>query len=411
MLKPEINARLLTNHSGGHEAEIVSGIKSASRVIIHTAFMKSSGLSRLEGSLKKAISAGTEVLILVGQDLFTTEPRALWTLYEMMSGHKNATLLLASQHKSTFHPKLYYWEKGKQTTVAIGSANLTGGGLKDNLELSVLIQLGSENLLLSELKTYFDMIHSSERVKTANRIMLSQYERKYEIANKKMKDAKEEVSREISKLFDLDEETLQICLTEYNNNNYEQNSYKEKIDKYQEAKILLDKLISSRVMNKQRFLITYEKLVGGKGVPQLWRSGSINRSKNEVASQYNKFITMLRALKADIEKAPDVVFDIGLKHIRKIDGLGVNVLTEIMNTYAPRKFAVLNKNPIASLKYFGLQTINNTNKMNISAAKYTKYNSILSELANLCKFQNYSQVDHFLNFVYWDYVKENAEEA
>src|SRR5437867_562567 len=122
--------RLVVNDRPRHIDVIRAGLRSADRIIILAAFFHSSGLSQIESGLKVALKRGTKITIVIGLDLYLTEPRALSALLKMLEGRPNAELFLFRKGRATYHPKLYYWSLGDTATVVVGSANLTGGGLE-----------------------------------------------------------------------------------------------------------------------------------------------------------------------------------------------------------------------------------------------------------------------------------------
>ncbi len=402
-----MKASVVTNSTGGHAAIILAGIKAATRIVIHVAFLKSSGLVFLESAIRKAIEDGTMIEIVVGLDSYITEPKALRTIYDMVANRENATLLLAKQDKAMFHPKLYYWEKDGRATALVGSANLTSGGFKANLELSVMTEAEAADPFLSEVQDYIDHVKASERVSKATLLALSQYERRHSIFDKKRRAAEKEAAAETPSL-EFDEKKLEGYLAEYRQNKNEQDDLNAKRANYQHAQKILDSLTSESVKNKAQFLEIYEQLVGAEGKRGLWHSGGLFRLKYEVAACYDEFLSLLAVIKTKMAETPDVVMEAGLKYIRKIDGMGLNVLTEIMNTYAPKKFSVLNRNPVTSLVRLGFENFGSLEKHGFSGRKYSKFNNLILELAQLCRFSDLSQVDHFLNFVYWRTKQEKA---
>jgi hypothetical protein len=78
---------------------------------------------------------------------------------------------------------------------------------------------------------------------------------------------------------------------------------------------------------------------------------------------------------------------------------GVNLLTEVMHTFGPDRFVVLNKNPLATLKKFGCDPFPSSNSF--TPEMYAQFNDIVAEVKTECGFQSMSQADHFLSYVYW----------
>lgn len=193
-------------------------------------------------------------------------------------------------------------------------------------------------------------------------------------------------------------------MTEYKKDKAEQDNFKERLSNYKKAKKILDEICDNSITAEKEFIDYYEKLVGKKGQPGLWYSGRLFRQKNRVASNYKTFIKMTQEVRDNIGKSPNEVFEIGLKYVKKVKGLGINVLTEIMNTYDSKQYAVLNNNPLTSLKFFGFSEFPDPN--NFKSDTYEMYNSLISEFMKICGFKSMGQVDHFLNYIYWEYAKK-----
>jgi hypothetical protein len=125
--------------------------------------------------------------------------------------------------------------------------------------------------------------------------------------------------------------------------------------------------------------------------------------KNKVSPHYKRFLAMLDELKGNLGVTPMQIFSIAKRYFDKIDGLGGNVTTEILNTYMPSKYPILNDNPLSSLNKLGLKSFPSTQFFRPET--YGEYAELMSGIARMCDFQNLSRVDHFMNFVYWKYVK------
>jgi hypothetical protein len=288
-------------------------------------------------------------------------------------------------------------------SIVAGSANLTNGGLRNNIELSIFEHTTITSDFYGQIKTFFE---SCENMAIeANELNISQYQRKYEIYRRKIKKANRDAEVEIRSLKPLEIKKILARLAEYWQDETEQRDFDHRIEKYKKARKVLDSMLETPISSREEFLHFYGQLVGSKGQKSLWHSGSLFRQKNRVANQYKLFIKMLQKVKDNIGQSPHTVFGIGLEYVKQIKGLGVNALTEIMNTYSPEQFAVLNNNPIASLKYFGFAEFPPPG--NFKPENYTEYNELLGEVKSLCQFDDMSRVDHFFNYIYWMYAREN----
>ena len=126
----------------------------------------------------------------------------------------------------------------------------------------------------------------------------------------------------------------------------------------------------------------------------------MQRHREEVDRHYKTIIEMLRSIRQNIDQTPEGVFRIGSGYIRQVRGLGFNAMTEVMNTYAPGRFAVLNENPITGLvESLGCARFRSVD--NFRPEDYASFNAIVDELRRASGFSSMGQADHFLNFVYW----------
>lgn len=100
-------------------------------ITIFSAFAKNSGVLRLKESLETFKSAGGTVRAFIGIDLDGTSYEALLNLLTLC----NELYVIHSENFSTtYHSKIYLLENEQKAWCAIGSNNLTGGGLWTNFE-------------------------------------------------------------------------------------------------------------------------------------------------------------------------------------------------------------------------------------------------------------------------------------
>lgn len=108
------------------------------------AFVTMSGLALLEKELTKCVERGIEIEFLVGLDFGTTDGNALRWLRSQADGYSNVRFFCfrdpLRKRGRTFHPKLYLLKQRNLATAIIGSSNLTNGGLKENIELNVIVR-------------------------------------------------------------------------------------------------------------------------------------------------------------------------------------------------------------------------------------------------------------------------------
>jgi hypothetical protein len=272
-----------------------------------------------------------------------------------------------------------------------------------NFELSLVHTTDSLSAVFQAFKSWLAAARSHKRVTELDNLVIGSYQLKYGIYKKLTRSAERTARAEIKRQYTLDSALLQQYVKEYKADQSEQSFWAEKRSNYRQAKEVLDSMVNTPPTTRAAFLASYGDLVGAHGSRHLWHSGSIFRAKNKVADQYLKFLAMLRALRPAISGRPEEVFQLGLAHAENIPGLGPNVLTEIMNTYDPSIYSVLNKNPIGSLQKMGIAKYPDPGAFRPET--YAQYNDLMKNLAARCGFEDLSQVDHFMNYVYWNYVK------
>lgn len=119
---------------------------------IFSAFAKNSGVLRLKDSLETFRSNGGTVKAFIGIDLDGTSYEALLNLYNLCD---ELYVIHSENFSTTYHSKMYLLESTSVAWCAIGSNNLTGGGLWTNFE-SCSIQTYN----LPNEKTELDSIYS-----------------------------------------------------------------------------------------------------------------------------------------------------------------------------------------------------------------------------------------------------------
>ncbi len=123
---------------------LLSELQRATEVKFAVAFVTHSGLMLLEKELLRCLERNVQLEFLVGLDFGTTDGAALrWFRAMANKTEKLHFYCFRDPLKDvgpTFHPKLYLFKRRSFATAIIGSSNLTGRGLKENIELNVIIR-------------------------------------------------------------------------------------------------------------------------------------------------------------------------------------------------------------------------------------------------------------------------------
>ena len=367
-----------------HLEAIRRKIKHADEVIISVAFLKLSGVKSLEKEL-----SSRKCTFFVGTDYYLTEPKAIRTLLDQ--GH---LVHMVPNSGATFHPKLYYFRKKNQVSIIIGSANFTGGGLTTNTEVSACFDTDKDSEIDKEILAIIADFKRQSIL--ADEVLVSQYERKFEINKEKQKQAKKEVLKEVAELKELDFSKLDVYKDEYRENKGDEN-FKIKARQYVSARHELNRLLTLEIKSPTQFLNQYDKVLS------LFYSSGLPRGKRKYSKKYKKIIEIVRLIKSNSKTEPEELFKKVLPILKDINGYGINALTEAMVVYNPQKYAVANGRSIASLGVL-FRKFPNANKF--SPEIYKEYCDLLSTIAARCKFTDLMQVDHFLSFYYAKHVKK-----
>lgn len=139
-----------------HKDALISlfDVENIERVIVSVAFVNLGGVEQLEAQLK-AHSAKTTAFIGIRNDITSQQgARHLLdqgvTLYVVDTGSRRVI----------YHPKLYLVRGANQAKLIIGSANLTPGGLNNNIEAGIVVECDmqdeADRLLIESIERSLD---------------------------------------------------------------------------------------------------------------------------------------------------------------------------------------------------------------------------------------------------------------
>ena len=272
-----------------HLSTINKLIDNSDEIIICVAFLKNSGLNSI---IKRLTNNCT---FYIGTDYYITEPTAIKKLIQ--NGHN---VYLTKKAKSTFHPKIYYSRQGKNISVLTGSANLTGGGLETNLEVSLLMQTEVGSSVDKDFQKLIK-IYSSHSTQIFGDLQLSQYEREFETYRKKHKKADKEFKNEIDETHKLDLTQLNKFVREYLATGG-LDRFANRAEYYKTAKRLLNSLARRNITSAQDFLFYYEDIA------KSFHSSGLLRGKITFAKKYKTIITIIKFIKENKAENPSFVF-------------------------------------------------------------------------------------------------------
>ncbi len=188
-------------------------LQNADSARIAVAFLKYSGVKVIEGSLGRCLNNNGNVEIIVGLDFRTTDPKSIHYFIKLQKKSRNIKFYCygdTKEHKTevVFHPKIYLFSKGRETTGIVGSTNLTKGGLLSNFEVNVVIK-EIKPVYYSQLEAIYNSVKFTDSVFSPDEEYLMGYSEVYkEFLKNEEKAEKDEGVRRILKEVKKREEIL-----------------------------------------------------------------------------------------------------------------------------------------------------------------------------------------------------------
>jgi len=405
--------RLVRNVSPkDHLDALAEVLGKSTKISIAVAFLKSAGLTKVDPLLQARLKAGAEMEIFIGRDFCLTQPVALDDLLKLTKRYSSLKVFVAkAEARSTFHPKLYLGIGEKEARILIGSANLTGGALAANHEISVLSTQNLNDTLVTQVEAVFADYRGNDRFEVLDSLVLERYRLLFKIAE----DAKRRVERELAasgaEMFDLNR--LTVLHQEFLQNKREIGALKRRRGDRKSAYLIQRKIAKMHALptlsprDRADFETHFRNLVTrGDNHKHLWHSGDIHRRGQAALKQPRKTI----ALFALAEAAAKLPIDEGYGLIRapaaRIEGVGINMVSEILCTFAPTRYAVFNGNTAAALRVIGAGPPNAGNLF--SPAAYVRVCNMIDAVRERIGASDLSEADAFLNWIYQCKVKKGG---
>ena len=145
-----------------------------------SAFLNSGGLGMIESEMLDILESEGSVSIVHGAYFRIADPDAIQTLVDMKTRYPQMSYRVycdwSLTRSQSFHPKLYIARKDCWSyCAAIGSSNLTLGGLRRNTEVNVVIRGESSDAPIRDCLRIYDEIHDSPNLIEPNAAFVSKY--------------------------------------------------------------------------------------------------------------------------------------------------------------------------------------------------------------------------------------------
>lgn len=377
-----------------HLTELRISFKKYDKAYIAVAFFSKSGFDAIKKRLDTFLKNGGELQIIVGLDNFVTEPDALQALFDLLKGERKSKLYLKKTHTKgrIFHPKFYLFESKEKERgkIITGSANLTAGGLEENEEISIAGTVELSSPLWAHAMEVFEKWRKDAR--PASEVRIGRYKKEFLSQQKKQNFSNFEL--------DLDYAVLKRRLVKIPKEERDQ-IRDERNRRHKEAKKILNEIATNRRLTQNEFGLLFDALVDGK--ERYWYSTGIDRNKGRICDTWKGFVELVRFIRDNISESVDEVFT---EAKNSVDGAGVNCITEIMTTFDPENFAVLNKKTHTVLtKKVGV-AFDHKNYRSFDGNDYARFCNIIKEICNELHFSDTLEADALLSMIY-DEVKDD----
>jgi HKD family nuclease len=154
-------------------------LQNANSAKMAVAFLKYSGVQVIEQALNNCLKNNGHIEIIAGLDFKTTDPQSMHYFIQLQKQVSNLKFYCygdKEENKTSvvFHPKIYLFEKGRETTGIVGSTNLTRGGLLTNFEVNVVIK-ETKPLYFSQLEAIYNSVKFTDSVFSPDEEYLAGY--------------------------------------------------------------------------------------------------------------------------------------------------------------------------------------------------------------------------------------------
>lgn len=387
-----------------HEHAIAEVLADAQDITVSVAFLKRGGAEFLAPILKARLKEGAEAVAFIGTDFYITEPDALQRLLKLQDSQTGFQIFLGDRKKDTFHPKAYVGRSAAKVRCLIGSANLTGGALRANDELSLSVEVEPNDALCAELEAAFSGYRSGGRFQPLDSILLEQYRSRFDIAQQLRDKMEKDIEETISEPFDLRrlDKFQRDYLADADAAEDLQNRRRNRVEarKVQLAICAMAKQDKLNKADKDAVREHLRDLMSSNGGRHLWSSSDIHRRGLETLNHPKAMVALFELGRTSSALPLSEGYAIMRKAAEKAPGVGLNMITEILCTFAPRRYAVLNGNTSGALAAVGVSAPKSPALDNMRVERYARLSGTIDALRARIGGSDFEDADAFLNWVY-----------
>lgn len=396
---------VLNGAQSTHADALRASIGPAQHLDCMVAFAKGSALDLMLEPLKKSLARGMTARFAIGLSFHLTEPAMLRKLFSL--SRRFPLKLYLSDTEATFHPKIYAFTYADRSTVFVGSANLTAGGLSNNYEASARVD-GADGAFAAEVKAHLDELIEKEVVVLATKKMIDDYAKEFAV----QRAWREIVKKREDKINP--EEATDLSVLAYQLEEMKRDASESGFAAHQairarhlvQAKARLRTMAALQNPTAATFLPIYQDLC------HRFHSGGLHRQNSRIADEASRFVAAVADILGSGKPPPAEAFEILHRHIRLIKGAGVNLLTEVLHAIDNKRYAVMNQNAVAGLARAGFaQYPLHPAKTNVDGELYARFCAEALHVRQELGLTNFSELDALFNYVYWQEDEDDDMDA
>ncbi|BAL23684.1 phospholipase D-like domain-containing protein [Azoarcus sp. KH32C] len=415
----QANIELILNgtRDPDHAQSVLPLFEKAVRFVCVVAFARESGWTEVKDALEDALKQGVRAQVVVGLDFFQTEPPVLFSLHALSKRYPKHLHFFVSgkSRKRTMHPKAYVFHyEDRSSTLIIGSANLTAGGLCSNHELSLMAETACDTLA-NAISAEIEAQVASGEFEPATQQRLNEYRIQHQIRKLHHQAAEEYAEQDWQQHLGAQAPvsgsrggpylpTLQAWLIRMRADKSQEGFDAQQVvrkDSLTHSKTCLTALRTMKHASPASFLMRYEKLLAGG-----WHSGGLHRGKSFMADDAAEFkaglVTLHNALRANPKLPAGPAYDLVKTALLKVKGAAMNVASEILHSSAPTRFAVMNKNSVRGMRMAGFtQYPEKPDLKKVDDALYAKFCKDAEKTRIALGLDSLSELDALFNYAYW----------
>lgn len=384
--------KLITNKDKTHKGLFRKLLKKAHSIDLMTSYSDQETLDFIIKRVSKNKN-NPQVRFITGGNFAITSPEALAKIKQELPGKLFVAL---PEEPVVFQPNIYLFKTKNNYHILIGSASCTEEALETDMEASVYQKKSKKKKLWKQSKQYIDHLIDSSDVHPLTTRFIARYETYYhEIGNDP--DQARSAWRDPEMLIN-DIDQLKVRSKEWRKLAVNAEKIVENKDNYRLARKIQNRIASQILMTEEEATKQMDRLIGASGERGFWNVNGLQGSKSAIVDQFDVFRELVRFVKDNREEAPGYVFEKCQEYARQIKGVGVNMISEILVTYEPKRFPKLSSGLIHKMAEPGFLSIKKS-IAKYNGDDYQKYTEIMWDYAGLLKIKSMSEIDLFFEDV------------